>query len=353
MGDRLRDVISRLSAQTDLDLVDIYDQAKSVKDPDDLDLNEEHRKDAKKQRDLLPNRPTKRAFDRELKKKPKNKRTQEARRNRSADIRRLKKLRKQLDEQYPEGTIPALVPTHLYKTVKQIVADTTGAAAELYLSTCPHKIAATNIRRNSLAVGDDGKAKYSFSGINQGAIRARYLCALGLLLVGLSKKTGRKGDRWNRIVKGIPQSVLIQAISHPSKDAKPVSKSAFNGTHDKTQRTTAIDGSVGYLRALKNGELLYTRQAHWLVGGKPQTRGWDDLKPYEVAPGIIDGKYKVSYARYWILTDEYTSPKDAARRAELFRDWLGGNLLEAPQRSVQARPGRAEPLSTVVSPAPS
>jgi hypothetical protein len=352
MGDRLRDTISRLSALTDLSLVEMYDQSRSVKDPD-YDPNEEHRKEVKKHRDQLPNRPTKRAFDKELKKKPKNKRTQEARRNRSADSRRLKKLQRQLDKQYPQDTTPALIPTHLYKSVKHVVADTTGGAADLYLDTCPHKIAVTNIRKIALAIDETGKAKYSFSGINQGAVRARYIAALGLLLVGLSRRTGRKGDRWNRIVKGIPQSVLIQAISHPAKDANPVSYSAFNGTHDKTVRKTALDGSVGYLRALKNGELLYTRQAHWLDGGRPQSRGWEDLKPYEVAPGVIDGKWKVSYCRYWILTDEYTSPKDAARRAELFRDWLGGNLPVDPQRSVQARPGRAESFSTVISPAPS
>lgn len=352
MGDRLRDIISRLSTSTDLDLVEIYDQSKSVKD--ETDPNELHRKQVQEKRATLENRKIKRTFDKQLKKKPKkNDRTREIKRNRANDARRLKKLQKQLDAQYPQETIPALIPTHLYKEIKHIVADTTGGAAKLYLAMCPHKIAVTNIRRDALAIGPDGVAKYSFSGVDQGAQRARYIVALGLLLIGLSKRTGRRGDRWNRIVKGIPQSVLIDAISHPAKDSKPVSYSAFNGTHDKTQRESALDGSVGYLRALKNGGLLYTRQAHWLVGGKPQSRGWNDLQTNEVAPGLIDGKYKVSFCRYWLLTDEYISVKDAAVRAQLMADYLGGNLPDVPQRSLKARPGRTESLSTVISPAPS
>lgn len=349
MGDKLRDIISRLSTVTNMDLVDIYDQSKSAKSSDPI---EEHRKEVLEHREKLPNRVAKRAYDKALKVRPKldNK---EKKRNRSNDSRRLSKLQKILDEQYPPGAVPVVIGSALYKQTKHIVADSTGDAARLYSRMCKHKIAVTGIKRIALATDKDGNNKYSFSGNDRGAVRARAILALGLLLVGLSKRTGRRGDRWNRLVRGLSQKILIEAISHPAKDAKLISYSAFNGTHDKDAPSDCVDGSVGYLRALKNGKFCYTRQAHWKVGGEPLSRGWGDIQPNEVAPVLIDGIWKVSFCRYWIVTDMFNAPKDAAARAQLWVDYLGAHLPEPHEQPDRASRGQLQSISTVISPAPS
>lgn len=356
--DRLKDIIARIGEHTGQNLLDHFEtgRKKPQKNPEKKPENEEEtvEEEISEIREKLPNRTTKKAFDRALKNlRPKN-RQKEAKRNRANDIRRLHKLQKRLEKTHGPGTVPELIPSHLYKQTWQCVADSTGAAVIMYLEACPHSIAKTRIRRVALCPDDQGVYKYSFAGNSRGAIRARATAALGLLLVGLSRyKGGRKGQ-WKRLVKGIPLKSLREALTHPAIRDEIPHINTIIGKHRADPDNLLTDGGVGYLRALKNGEFCYTMQARWREGEKPNQRAWRDIKQNEIVPGKTDSGWKVSLLRFWIISDEYTSPKDAEVRAKMWLDHIAGTLPpEAPLP--EARPVQSEQKthSEGLSPPPS
>lgn len=328
MADRLRDIISRISTDTGLDLLPIYDGASSH-------TKKEIPKDPiEEKREQLPNRISKKAFDKALRnKKPKNQ-TKEAKRNRARDLRRIDKLRKQFKDRYGEQEIPKIIPSYLYIQTKDIVSDTTGGAAIAYLKACEHKIAVTLIKRAAFAADENGVNKYSFAGLGRGANRARCICALGLLLLGLSSKTGRRKDRWSRIVKGISIGQLGDAVKHPSPEVKKSHNNTISGAH-RWNLKDSIDGAVGYLDALRNVGFCYAIQAHWLEGEKPDHRAWKDIQQCEIVPQRTKSGYRVSFNRYWIVTDRFSDAVNAATSAELWIAYLAGSLPDFPEHSAE------------------
>lgn len=338
MADRLRDIISRISSNTGQDLLPIYDGAKTVpkkdepKDPSPEQIREH-----------LDNKIPKKVFDKALKSKKPKQRTKEARRNRARDLRRIDKLRRQFKNRYGPQDIPSYIPSHLYIQTKDIVQDTTGGAAEIYLKHCGHKIAVTLIQRAALAPDENGVNKYSFAGDNREARRARCICALGLLLVGLSKRTARRKDRWSRIVKGISIGMLCSALAHPSSDSKKPHHNTISGAHRWDQKD-AIDGAVGYLDALRNVGFCYSLQAHWKEGVKPDHRAWKDIQQKEIVQQRTKSGWRVSFLRFWIVTDRFKDPINSATSAELWVAHLAGSLPDFPENSAEKNSRGTAPI---------
>lgn len=336
MADRLKDIIARISTHTGQDLLSAYEEGKKEidgkkKPSKPEEKTEEEIKEIDEVREKLPNRISKKAYDRALKNlKPKN-RAKEAKRNRANDIRRLHKLSTNLEKTHGKGVCPELIPSHLYKQTWQCIVDSTGAAIKLYLKVCPHSVAKTYIKRIALCPDEQGINKYSFAGHSRGSVRARCVAAFGLLLLGLSRPTRRYKGRWNRLVKGIPLVAFRKALTHPAIREQIPSINTFIGKHRSDPDNILTDGGVGYLRALKNGEFCYTMQAHWLMGEKPEHKAWQDITPNEIVPGRTESGWRVSLPRYWILTDKFMNAKDAQQRAELWIAWLAGQLPEEPE----------------------
>lgn len=313
----IRGVLESLSSLTGSDLVSTYEQARADGSRTSGDKGDQG-DDAAAVRAALPNHRTRRRFDKEL--TWQEKRNREGHRNQKANNRRIRALEKRLN--LSDGEAPKAMPAHLFKQTKYIRADLTGQATNLYLKMCSNKIAVGLIKRAALSPDADGTPRYSFSGTDRGANRARMIAALGLLYVGLAAKTGRKGDRWNGLVKGIPQSAILAALSDPSTKKRPA-RSSMSSTKREPEKT-ATDGRVGYLKALFNVRLLYFRQAHWREGQPITTSGWDDISENEIPGNKTKTGWYVSLGRYWVVTDSYQSPRNAATRAALWLDWLAG-----------------------------
>lgn len=356
MPDRLRDIIARIGEGTGQNLLDAYDQGrkKPEKKPKTPELEDEAvKKEIDETREQLPNRSTKKAFDRALKNlRPKNQ-TKEAKRNRANDIRRLHKLQKRLEKTHGPGTVPELISSHLYKQTWQCVADSTGAAVIMYLDACPHPIAKTRIRRTALCPDDQGNYKYSFAGNSRGSVRARAVAALGLLLLGLSRtRNGRKG-RWKRLVKGIPLRSLREALTHPAIRDEIPHVNTLIGKHRSDPKNILTDGGVGYLRALKNSDFCYSMQAHWRDGDRPSGRAWKDITQNEIVPGRTESGWKVSLPRYWIISEQYTSPSDAKIRAEMWIDHIAGTLPDDKHAQPERPQTSQKPVQDLSPPPPS
>lgn len=321
-SDDLRAVIGRLASLTDLDLLSEFDSGHKADARD---------REIERTRAALPNRVLRGRFDRYLQAdqtRINDRGREHARRNR----KRAADLQRKFDRLHQLGTAPKLIPVHLFKMAQHLIADSTGTAAAAYARSCPHKIGVSLARRAALAADATGP-RYSFAGTDRGACRARRVLAAGLLLLGLSARTGRRRDRWGRIVKGIPQTAILACLADPSTRARP-SRTGLAGIH-RAGNPLATGGNVGYLKALRNGGLLYSRQARWREGGTPTTRGWSDLTPNEIADRPTDSGWRVSYNRYWLVTDQFASVRDADEKARLWLAWLDGQLPE-PEREPTA-----------------
>jgi hypothetical protein len=224
-----------------------------------------------------------------------------------------------------------------------MIADHTGKVIREYARMFENKIALARIHRAALGMVttrdagqtqdvsttldiknnsdvktqlDEKTRSYSYAGSDVGALRARRVFTLGWLLVKLSKGTARKG-KYNRLVANIPQAALLGALRDPYT-GRQVHRTTVSGRH----RYAGQAGEIGYLDALKGADVLYTRQAIW-KGEKPTTKGWEDIRPEEVAGTTPEGLH-FSLDRYWIISAQYTDPKDAAERAIMWCDFLAG-----------------------------
>jgi len=275
-------------------------------------------------RESLPNRQARSRYDKELKKQKREKRAQKQ--VKRSNLRMIQRLRDRLDKL--DNPKPALIPADLWRNCQCMIADSTGKVIREFANQMANKIALTRIHRAALGmypetVQDSTMSNtdanltraYSYSGSDIGALRARRIFALGYLLVHLSKGTARKG-KYNRLVAGIPQAAFIGALRDPYSGHQ-VFRTTLSGRH----RYEGQAGELGYLDALKVSGLLYTRQAVWR-GDEPTTKGWKDIRPEEIA-GEKDG-WKFSLDRYWIITSQYTSPKEAADKAILWVDFMAG-----------------------------
>lgn len=271
-------------------------------------------------RDELPNTKTRARFDREMRRtgRASEQQRQEKRRKRiiATNLRRIRKLKERLS--HLENPEPRLIPTELWLNAQTIIADTQGRVIAEFARQTSNKIAIARIHRAALGFPDGkGKPAYSYAGLGIGSLRARSIFALGYLLVHLSRGTRRRG-RWSRLVTGIPQSAFATALSDPNS---PFREKRGRRTISGVHRSLGQPGEIGYLDALKAAEFCHTRQAKWR-GDRPTARGWSDIRPEEIA-GERDG-LTFSLARYWIITDRYKDPREAAEQAQLWVDWLAG-----------------------------
>jgi hypothetical protein len=336
----ITNILQKLSQVTGVEnLEDFYKKARSTEKDSEID----------RVREALPNRQARSRYDKERKKQHKDHSPRKVKRS---NLRIIARLKDKLLKGGVENPCPALIPAHLWLDCQAMIADQTGKVIREYANMLDNKIALTRIHRAALGMlstknidardflvdsvqdlpvsnkGEDltrtvdDRAKcpliraYSYAGSDVGALRARRVFALGWLLVKLSKVTARKG-KYNRLVSGIPQAALIGALRDPYT-GKHVHRTTISGRH----RYVGQPGEIGYLDALKAADVLYTRQAIW-TGDKPQTKGWEDIKAEEMAGETPDG-LKFSLDRYWIISSQHTSPKDAAEKAILWCDWLAG-----------------------------
>lgn len=319
MSDDLRDLLRRAGelAGIDTDLGEIFDRAR------------QNETETRETRDSLPTRKLKKAFDRELRRQEvtaQDRARVRAEKYRRTNARRLKILERTLRTNGNDNPYPRLVPADLWIMVKRIKADRSGWAAQYYAKSCPHKIAVTMCHRAALSYVN-GKPRYSYAGESRGSIRARAIFAIGLLLVHMSKPTRRHGQGWNRVVKGIPQDVFTAALADPNDPRRKPHPNTVNGRHRVSPKETT-DGRVGYLNALKAAGLFYSWQCHWREGEDPRSKkGWADILPEEIPSTIPNSSgWRVSLARYWVVSNQFTDAKSAEKRARLWVAWLAGCL---------------------------
>lgn len=308
--DSLRDVLSRMSVFAGQDLCAIYD---------------ERREQTEQIRKELPKK-ARRQFDKFLREQTESKserKRKDAIINNKKNLKRLAKLDKELKALGLESPDPIIIPAHLAKQTRHVINDNTGWAARFYSRLCWHKIGIGLTHRAALCYDESGKPRYSYIGRSRESIRARSILAISLLFFGLSKPTGRRGQGWSRIVKGIPQEAILSLLADPhSKQMRHIN--ALTGTH-RACPDNDTGGSVGYLPALKRVGVLYTRQCKWRPGEDPRDqKGWEDIRPEEMAGYLHPSGWYTSTARYWIVADLYKDAKDAERRAILWIAWLSG-----------------------------
>jgi hypothetical protein len=270
--ENIRDILKRAGNLAGTDLLSIYDSRRGIED------------EIERVRKELPNQQTRKRFDRELDQQSKRKRKakqrqNEAIRNRKSNRTALARLEKRLRAEGIDNPKPKLIPAHLWKQTRHILADHSGWAARYYSKLCFHKIGVSICHRAALCYDADQKPKYSYIGNSRESCRARFVLASGLLLLCLSRSTGRRGHGWNRLVSGIPQRAFLTALRDPFTGRLP-SSSSFNGTHHKTDDKKVTDGNVGYLTALKRVGLLYTRQTKTAEKHLAKNiKGWADIRP--------------------------------------------------------------------------
>ena len=279
------------------------------------------------QRAKLANARTRKQYDKELdkqaKRATKEKSGQRAFRLRKSNKQALAKLNKRLIADGVENPHPNIIPAHLWKMCQHILADASGWASQYYARLCWHKIGVSLTHRAALCYDSDNQPRYTYFGNSREALRARYVLALGLLLLGLAKPTGRKKHGWTRLVSGIPQAAFLAALRDPFTGVRP-HRNTLDGTHrgDKPDSTA---GDVGYLTALYRIGLCYARQAKWKAGDDPaDQKGWADIRPEEKLGKEQASGWFTSLNRYWIVSDRYSDPVDAAKQAELYVAWLAG-----------------------------
>lgn len=310
----INSILNRLSQVVGVEgLAETYEKSRSEQKSDESEQID-------RIRESLPNRQARARYDKELRKQKKSKHSpKKVKRSNLRLIQRLKDKLSKLDN--PK---PALIPAHLWLDCQVMIADSSGKAIREYANQMGNKIAKTRIHRAALGMvrvtdndsnQENRDRAYSYAGTDPGALRARRIFALGWLLVQLSKGTRRKG-KYTRLVAGIPQAALIGALRDPFTGSH-IYRTTVSGRHRKADQP----GEMGYLDALKASDLLYTRQAKWR-GEKPDIKGWEDIRPEEIA-GERDG-LKFSTARYWLVTDQHTNPAQAAEKAILWMDFLAG-----------------------------
>lgn len=340
----LEEILKRASVLADQDLGEIYEKhrsrdreiytesLKTVSENANKIAIEEHEKQKSLSEELREGLPKKarRRYDKELRSQILKKRDQEKRRayaTNKSNKRMLRKLDTYLRNTGIENPNPQLFPHHLWKQTKHILADSTGWACRFYSRMCWHKIGVGLANRAALCYDDQGRPRYSYAGNSRGSYRARAVLALALLLLGLSRPTRRRNHGWSRIIRAIPQTEFLSALSDPSnKNARKPFRNTLNGSHRKTAKDDT-SGSVGYLTALKRIGLVYTRQAWWKPGGDPsKLKGWEDIQPEEMLGSLHPSGWYTSTARYWIVADRFQDPRDAEKRARLWLAWLAGNI---------------------------
>jgi len=337
----IRDVLTRASVLAGEDLVASFEST-CKKIPLDADLELDAGDEVERIRVSLPNSKTRKRFDREMQKTAKQATSQSAQQRafkfRKSNKKALAKLEKALKSAGVENPHPTVIGAHLWKQTQHIIADATGWAAKFYSRLCWHRIGVSLAHRAALCFDEiTGVPRYSYVGHSREALRARHVLALGLLLLRLSAHTGRRFQGWMRLVTGIPLAALIAALRDPFSGRRP-HRNTVDGTHRAVEKTqnpdtgklenTATDGNVGYLTALKAVGLCYTRQAKWRDGQNPaQLKGWADIRPEEMFSAERANGWFTSLNRYWIVSDRFTDPKDAARKAELYVAWLAGSAF--------------------------
>lgn len=311
--DSLRDILTRASKVAGTDLCKVLDERKA---------------ETEQIRSSLP-RKARKIFDRELYKQtesPADRKRREAIANDKKNKSRLHKLEKSLERVGIENPCPREIPFHLIKQTKHVIADSSGWAARFYSRICWHKVGVGLAHRAALSYDNDGIARYSYVGQSREAIRARCVLALGLLLLCLSRPTGRRKQGWSRIIKKIPLDAFIAILADPYTGEK-MHRNTVGGNYHRESSDKETSGSVGYLRALHNVGLVYTRQAKWRPGDNPANqKGWEDIEPEEMAGALHPSGWYTSLQRYWIVADRFMDPVDAAKRAELMVAWLSGNI---------------------------
>lgn len=321
MTNRLKEICSRLIVYSGLDELEskecVDNAFRTHNDVDDVD---EQIRSIKSNY----NRQERHIFDKELKKERSEKSVKESSRKQKKNARLLLKLEKRLKTSNAIDVKPRIIPEHIWKQTTHIIADSSGWAARYYSSHCKHRIALSLIHRAALSYDDIGKPRYQYNGDSCESLRARRTLALGLMLILLSRKTGRHGQGWNLIVKGIPQSCFVAALRDPWTGQRPHSNT-INGTHQKSNEFET-DGSVGYLKALKNVGFCYTRQARWRDGANPKNiKGFADLMPNELASKVHPSGWRTSLVRYWIVSSEFLDAKSIDKRTKLMIAWIAGN----------------------------
>lgn len=312
--DSLKDILARASKVAGVDLCKVLDDRKT---------------ETEQVRESLPKKARK-IFDCELykqKESPNDRKRREAIVNNKKNKSRLQKLEKSLERHGVENPNPSEIPFHLIKQTKNVIADSSGWAARFYSRICWHKVGVGLAHRAALSYDENGDARYSYVGQSRESIRARCVLALGLLLLALSRPTGRKKQGWSRIIKKIPLDAFIAVLADPYTGELKHRNTVGGNYHrgESTDETTS--GKVGYLRALHNAGLVYTRQAKWRPGENPaDQKGWEDIEPEEMAGALHPSGWFTSTLRYWIVADRFTDPVDAAKRAELMIAWLSGNI---------------------------
>lgn len=310
MSDSLKDILGRMSVFAGQDLGEVYENSRSR---------------TEEIRSSLPKK-ARRRFDKELRKQTESKserKRKEAIVNNKKNLKRIEKLEKQLKEHGIENPCPKGIPAHLAKQTRHIIADSTGWAARFYSRICWHKVGVGLTHRGALCYDENDQPLYTYVGQTREAIRARSVLAISLLLLGLSRPTGRKNQGWSRIVKAIPQEAFLSLLADPfTGEARH--RNILNGTHRKCA-DDYMGGSVGYLTALKRAGVIYTRQCKWQPGDNPANqKGWSDILPEEMAGFQHPSGWFTSTVRYWIVADTFLDPVDAEKRARLWLAWLSG-----------------------------
>lgn len=162
----------------------------------------------------------------------------------------------------PESEDPRIkIPRELFRTVQLLIFDTSGLRARLGLQRMRHREFAASTFHAAVVPLGDGTCRQTVAGTSPGALRARRIVALGVILDELATST------YNRpgvvgLTRGVGVCLLLRMIRDVSSDSEPVcpqckhrhpSRSAF---HHRGPDDSNETGDVGYIVALEQAGAL-------------------------------------------------------------------------------------------------
>ena len=165
-------------------------------------------------------------------------------RARQRNNRHMRAVRARLAELGVRCDCPAIIPRHVWAMAREILADSTGKAARVWLARLARRFPAAvgAIRCAALEPLEDGTCRYTL-GDNEVLPRRRVALGLALLELGLRS---RRRDKWRLLVLGIARGALLALLANPENGERP--------------GLSTLSGLKGDFKALRRSGFMYRYQ---------------------------------------------------------------------------------------------
>lgn len=219
--------------------------------------------------------------------------------------------------------IVTAIPAHVWRMSWSIVADSSGHSAIMHLARCPNRALAGGVLKAAM-----NRGRYSWA-----SMRARRICALGLVYGALAKSTARRGP-WGSLVMGFTRgafAALLRDPMDPDHERGTPALSTVFGVH-RTDGTPE-NGEAGYFQALRDAGVVYRQQLP-----KGEAYACETYGPSGYATN-----------RYWLVARDAEAVRDTELRMAIFGLQRDANAAREAWRAA-GRLGRGGPPPATAAP---